>query len=100
MAEHAGLSPEMGQSLFADPISAIEYFTSRSWFQGAHRQPLGFFGSLPPDVSLGTSDSAGGWLLGILIGSLREAAVHDVWPLLVDPTTSLDTGTAKGPEFP
>lgn len=100
MAEHAGLSPEMGQSLFADPISAIEYFTKRSWYQGAPRQPLGFFGSLPPDVSLGTSDSAGGWLLGILIGSLREAAVHDVWPLLADPTTALDTATAKGPEFP
>ncbi len=100
MAEHAGLSPEMGQSLFADPLSAIEYFTQRSWYQGAPRQPLGFFGSLPPDVSLGTSDSLGGWLLGVLIGILREAAVHEVWPLLVDPTTSLDTGTNKGPEFP
>ncbi len=101
MAEHMGLSPEMGQALFADPISAIAYLTSRSWYQGAHRQGLGFFGSLPPDVSLGTSDTIGGWLLGTLIGSLREAAVHDVWPLLVDPTTALDPSPAtKGPEYP
>jgi hypothetical protein len=100
MAEHAGLSPEMGQSLFADPISAVGYLTSRSWYQGAPRQPLTFYGSLPPDVSLGTSDTVGGWLLGILIGSLREAAMPDMWPLLVDPTTSLDTSPAKGPDYP
>jgi phosphatidylserine/phosphatidylglycerophosphate/cardiolipin synthase-like enzyme len=101
MAEHMGLSPEMGQALFADPISAIPYLTRRSWYQGAHRQSLDFFGSLPPDVSLGTSDTVGGWLLGTLIGALREAAMADVWPLLADPTTSLDPSPAsKGPHFP
>jgi phosphatidylserine/phosphatidylglycerophosphate/cardiolipin synthase-like enzyme len=100
MAEHMGISPEMGQALFADPISAIRYFTSSSWYQGAHRQPLGFFGSLPPDVSLGTSDTVGGWILGVLIGVLREAAKPDVWPLLVDPTSSREGSTVKGPEFP
>jgi hypothetical protein len=87
--------------LFADPISAIPYIATRSWYQGAQRQPLGFFGSLPPDVSLGTSDTFGGWLLGTLIGALCEAAVHDVWPLLADPTTTLDpTPAKKGPEYP
>src|SRR5205814_2668724 len=46
MAEHMGLSPEMGMALFADPISAIPYFTSRTWYEGSRRQPLLFFGSL------------------------------------------------------
>lgn len=100
MAEHAGLSPEMGQSLFADPISAIQYFTTRSWYQGAHRQPLGFFGSLSPEVPLGTADSPGGWILKLLIGSLEEAAMPDVWPLMVDPTTSMETDTSPGPHYP
>jgi phosphatidylserine/phosphatidylglycerophosphate/cardiolipin synthase-like enzyme len=100
MAEHAGLSAEMGQSLFADPMDAIQYFNSRSWYQGAQRQPLENLGSLPPDVSLGTSDTVGGWLLQVLIGSLREAAAPDVWPLLTDPTTTLDASPMKGPNFP
>jgi phosphatidylserine/phosphatidylglycerophosphate/cardiolipin synthase-like enzyme len=101
MAEHAGISAEMGQALFADPMAALHYFTSRSWYQGAPRQPLGFFGSMPADVNLGTSDTVGGWLLQVLIGALKEAAAEsDLWPLLVDPTTSLDPSRAKGPRYP
>jgi phosphatidylserine/phosphatidylglycerophosphate/cardiolipin synthase-like enzyme len=100
MAEHAGLTPEMGQSLFADPISAITYFTSRSWYQGAPRQSLNFFGSLPPEVGLGTSDTIGGLLLAQLIPTSLAVAKHSMWPLLVDPTTSLDPSSAKGPEYP
>jgi phosphatidylserine/phosphatidylglycerophosphate/cardiolipin synthase-like enzyme len=100
MAEHMGLSPEMGQSLFADPVSAVQYFTSRSWYQGAHRQPLGFFGSLPPDIPLATSDSLGSWILTNLVPAAEVAAKPDVWPLLVDPTTSLDASSKKGPEYP
>jgi hypothetical protein len=58
-------------------------------------------GSLPPAVTLGTSDTIGGWILGTLIGVLRQAAMKDVWPLLVDPTTTLEPGLRKiGPEFP
>ena len=102
MAEHMGLSPEMGQGLFADPLSAIPYFTKRSWFQGAHRQGLDFFGSLPPDVPIGTSSSIFGFLLQIGLGAVREAAaMSDLWPLLVDPTTTLDPSPmSKGPNFP
>jgi phosphatidylserine/phosphatidylglycerophosphate/cardiolipin synthase-like enzyme len=100
MAEHMGLSPEMGLSLFADPISAIPYFTSRSWYQGAPRQPLSFFGSLPPSIGFGTSDTLGGWLLAQLMPAAMIAAKPDVWPLMVDPTTSLDPSSAKGPGFP
>lgn len=101
MAEHAGLSTEIGQALFADPISAIPYFSGRSWYMGAPRQGLDFLGSIPPDVGLGTADSVGGWALKVLIGSLREAAMHDVWALFADPTTTLDPSpTSKGPEFP
>ena len=100
MAEHAGISAEMGQALFADPIAALHYFVSRSWYQGAPRQPLGFFGPMPTDVNLGTSDTIGGWLLHVLIGSLEQAAEPDAWPLLVDPTTSLDPSPAKGPHYP
>jgi hypothetical protein len=100
MAEHAGVSAEMGQSLFADPVAALHYFTSRSWYQGAPRQPLGFFGSMPTDVNLGTADTVGGWILHLLIGAAEETATPDVWPLLVDPTTSLDPSPAKGPHYP
>lgn len=100
MAEHMGLSPEMGQSLFADPISAIEYF-ARSWYQGSHRTGLDFFGSVPPDVSIGTGDSVGSILLHALIGGLQAAAKTDVWTLLADPTTALDPSPgSKGPGFP
>ncbi|HEX8107718.1 MAG TPA: hypothetical protein VF516_08305, partial [Kofleriaceae bacterium] len=100
MAEHMGLTPEMGQSLFADPISAIEYF-ARSWYQGSHRTGLDFFGSLPPDTQIGTADSVFSELVKILIGSLTAAAKTDVWTLLADPTTSLDPSpSSKGPGFP
>jgi phosphatidylserine/phosphatidylglycerophosphate/cardiolipin synthase-like enzyme len=100
MAEHMGLSPEMGQALFADPISALQYFTSRNWYQGSHRQSLGFFGSLPPTVPLMTSDSLGSWILTNLIPAAELGAKPDAWPMLVDPTTSLDPSAQKGPEYP
>jgi hypothetical protein len=100
MAEHAGLSAAMGEALFADPLSAVPYLTSRSWYQGVPRQPLGFFGSLPPSVTLGTSDTLAGWMLGILIGALRETAMPDIWPLLADPTTGHDPSADKGPAYP
>jgi phosphatidylserine/phosphatidylglycerophosphate/cardiolipin synthase-like enzyme len=100
MAEHAGLSAAMGEALFADPRSAIPYLTKRTWYQGAQRQPLSFFGSLPPSVSLGISDSIGGWVLANLAPVLEQAAQGEVWPLFADPTTSLDPSPAKGPHFP
>jgi phosphatidylserine/phosphatidylglycerophosphate/cardiolipin synthase-like enzyme len=101
MAEHMGLSPEMGLALFADPISAIPYFTSRTWYEGSRRQPLTFFGSLPPDVPIGESGSIPGFLAQILFGSIRDAAKPDIWPLLADPTTASDPNpTAKGPDLP
>jgi phosphatidylserine/phosphatidylglycerophosphate/cardiolipin synthase-like enzyme len=101
MAEHLGLTPEMGESLFADPISALPYFTQRSWYEGSRRQPLSFFGSLPPDVPIGTGSSIPSFLLQILLGGLVDAAKPDVWPLLADPSTTLDaTPSAKGPDYP
>jgi len=102
MAEHLGVSPEMGQSLFADPISALPYLNTTTWYEGAHRQPLSFFGSAPPDVPIGPSSSIPGFLLQILIGIARETAGKaDVWPLMADPTTILDpTSTVSGPEYP
>jgi len=100
MAEHAGLSAAMGEALFADPRSAIPYLTKRSWYQGAPRQPLSFFGSLPPSVSLGTSDTVGGWILFSLVGAAMQAAQNDIWPLFTDPTSSLDPSAAKGPHYP
>jgi hypothetical protein len=100
MAEHLGLPPEMGISLFADPISALPFF-QRSWYTGSRRQPLTFFGSVPPDVSLGTSDSIGGAVLGLTVGALREVVKGDVWRSLVDPTTELQTmPRVDGPEYP
>lgn len=100
MAEHAGLSAAMGEALFADPRSAIPYLTQRTWYQGAPRQPLTFFGATPPSVSLGTSDTVGGWLLATLVPTLEKNAQGDVWPLFADPTTSLDPSAVKGPHYP
>lgn len=101
MAEHLGLSPEMGQALLADPISAMALF-NKTWYEGAHRQNLNFFGSSPPDVPIGVSSSIPGFVLQVAIGLARmTAAKTDVWPLLADPTTSLDpTPASKGPEYP
>jgi phosphatidylserine/phosphatidylglycerophosphate/cardiolipin synthase-like enzyme len=101
MAEHLGLTPEIGESLFADPISALPYFTLRSWYEGSRRQPLSFFGSLPPNVPIGTGSSIPSFLLQILVGALADAAKPDVWPLFADPSTTLDaTPSAKGPDYP
>jgi hypothetical protein len=101
MAEHLGLTPEIGESLFADPISVLPYFTRRTWYEGSRRQPLSFFGSLPPDVPIGTGSSIPSFLLQILIGSLADAAKPDIWPLFADPSTTLDaTPSAKGPDYP
>jgi phosphatidylserine/phosphatidylglycerophosphate/cardiolipin synthase-like enzyme len=100
MAEHLGLTPEMGQALFCDALSAIPYF-KRTWYEGSRRQPLSFFGSLPPDVPIGESGSIPGFLLQIVLGSLRDAAKPDVWPLLADPTGPNDPNPhAPGPDYP
>ena len=101
MAEHLGISTEIGQALFADPHSAFPYFAGRSWYEQSHWRPLDFFGSLPPDVPIGTGGSAANFALQIMIGALRDAAKPDVWPLLADPTTGLDPNpSAKGPALP
>jgi hypothetical protein len=101
MAEHMGLSTEIGQALFADPHSAFAYFAARSWYEQSHWQSLDFFGSLPPDVPIGTAGSAAGFILQILIPASRDAAKPDVWPLLADPTSGLDPNPqAKGPDLP
>ena len=101
MAEHMGLTTEMGQALFADPHSAFAYFAARSWYEQSSWRSLDFFGSLPPDVPIGTSGSAAGFALQILIGALRDAAKPDVWPLLSDPTSGLDPNPhTKGPDYP
>ena len=113
LGDHLGLGPEMGQSLFADPISAFQLFAARSWYQGSHAVPLGyapsrplpFFGSAPTSVPLATSDSIGSFILAQTIPTLQEAAMHDVWPLLVEPTTKLDPSAVAqppktGPEYP
>ncbi len=101
MAEHLGLSPEMGQALFADPISALPYFNA-TWYEGAHRQPLTFYDSAPPDVPIGVSSSIPGFLLQVLLGTARETAGKaDIWPLMADPTTILDpSSSVAGPEYP
>ena len=101
MAEHLGLSTEMGQALFADPHSAFAYFDSRTYYEQSRWRKLDFFGSLPPDVPIGTAGSVPSFLLKVLMGSLQDAAKPDVWPLLADPTSSLDPSPhSKGPDFP
>ncbi len=101
MSEHLGLGAEMGQALFADPHSAFAYFTARTWYEQSHWQSLNFFGSLPPDIPLGTSGSVGGFVMNAAKFALQAAAKTDVWTLLADPTSGLDPNPGtKGPEYP
>jgi hypothetical protein len=101
MAEHLGLTTEMGQALFADPHSAFRYLKERSWYEQSRWRGLDFFGSIPPDVPIGTAGSVPMFVLQILIGAARKAAKQDAWTLLVDPTSGLDPNPhSKGPEYP
>ena len=101
MSEHMGLSAEIGQALFADPHSAIAYLTKRNWYDQAHWVPLNFFGSVPPDIPIGTAGSVFGFLMQAAKFTAQAAAETDVWTLLADPTTYLDPNpNTKGPEYP
>jgi phosphatidylserine/phosphatidylglycerophosphate/cardiolipin synthase-like enzyme len=102
MAEHLGFSPEMGQALLADPVSALTYYNTRTWYEGCRWQPMTFFGSSVPDVPIGPSASIPGFLLSVLAGAVQDAAKTDVWKLVADPTTTLDPNpaAATGPDYP
>jgi hypothetical protein len=101
MADHMGLGAEIGQALFADPHSAIAYLTSRTWYEQAHWVSLNFFGSVPPDIPLGTAGSVGGFVMNAAKFTLQAAAKTDVWTLFADPTSNIDPDpTTKGPEYP
>jgi phosphatidylserine/phosphatidylglycerophosphate/cardiolipin synthase-like enzyme len=100
-AEHLGLSPEMGPSLFADPLSALPYF-DRPWFAGNRWQPLTWSGA-PTDTELGFSftDSIAMQFLQLAVGAGTEHYKSTLWPLLVDPTCISDPNADKpGPEYP
>lgn len=100
MAEHAGLSPEIGLSLFADPFAYVPY-AKRSWYTGAHNVGLDFFGTPPPNIPIGTTDSIVGELLKIAMGVMYATAEGDAWKLLVDPTTTAQPmPRVPGPRFP
>ena len=66
-AEHLGLSPEMGLSLLADPLSALPYF-ERAWYVGSAFQAFTFNGSSSlTDVNFGTG------ILSLAVGTGLEA---------------------------
>jgi phosphatidylserine/phosphatidylglycerophosphate/cardiolipin synthase-like enzyme len=90
-AEHLGLSPELGLSLLADPLSALRYF-DRSWYSGSRWQPLTFSGSTPPPlVSVAGGTSLGSLLLTAAVGTVEDHEKPDVWATLVDPTSGSDS---------
>jgi phosphatidylserine/phosphatidylglycerophosphate/cardiolipin synthase-like enzyme len=102
MAEHAGLTPEMGLSLFADPLGVIPYF-ARPWQTGSHRVPMDFFdGALPLGVEIKTSGSALSAVLNLMMGTAQIAAEPEAWKLIVDPLTSTvpPPPLAPGPQYP
>jgi phosphatidylserine/phosphatidylglycerophosphate/cardiolipin synthase-like enzyme len=98
--EHLGLTPEMGLSLFADPLSALPYF-DRPWLVGNRWQPLNWAGE-PTDTeepNFTASDSMMSNLLTLAIGSLTQLDKSTFWPVLVDPTSFSDPNpTSAGPE--
>jgi phosphatidylserine/phosphatidylglycerophosphate/cardiolipin synthase-like enzyme len=100
-AEHMGLTPEMGLSLLADPLSALPYF-DRPWFAGNRWQPLAWAG-VETDTQLGfsSSDSIAMEFLNLAVGAGEDAYKPTLWPLLVDPTCTSDPNSDKpGPEYP
>jgi phosphatidylserine/phosphatidylglycerophosphate/cardiolipin synthase-like enzyme len=97
--EHLGLTPEMGLSLLADPLSALSYF-DRPWLAGNHHQPLSW-SDAPTDTeqSFSSSDSLMSDLLTLAMGGVQHLEEHTVWPVLVDPTSFSDPNPAStGPE--
>jgi phosphatidylserine/phosphatidylglycerophosphate/cardiolipin synthase-like enzyme len=90
-AEHFGLPPELGLSLLADPLSAVQFF-DRSWYRGSHWQPFSFASAAdPPVVALPTGDSVRSLILGLTTGIVVAAEQQPFWATLVDPTTALDS---------
>ena len=100
-AEHFGLPTEMGLSLLADPISAVQYF-DRSWYRGTHWQPLKFTATSAPTV-IGFTNGASvvSTALQLVVGTVEAAEKSTFWATVVDPTTGLDThsdpATDRGP---
>jgi phosphatidylserine/phosphatidylglycerophosphate/cardiolipin synthase-like enzyme len=102
-AEHLGLSPELGLSLLADPLSALRFF-DRSWYRGSRWQPLDFASaSGRPAIAIPTSGSVFGQLIGIAEGVVEAAETSTAWAALVDPTTAndphVDPTTDRGPHL-
>ena len=60
MAEHLGLRRRWADALFADPHLRDSLFHAAAWYERSRWQPLNFFGSLPPDVPIGTAGSVSG----------------------------------------
>jgi phosphatidylserine/phosphatidylglycerophosphate/cardiolipin synthase-like enzyme len=97
--EHLGLTPEMGLSLFADPLSALPYF-DRPWLAGNRWQPLSW-SDAPTDTeqSFSSSDSLMSDLMSLAVGGLQHFDEHTLWPVLVDPTSFSDPNPGStGPE--
>ena len=99
MAEHAGITPEMGLSLFADPFAVIP-FLSRSWYQGAHRAPMEFFDDPAPlGIPIKTSDSRADAILKVTMASVYELERVNAWKMVVDPLTESSPGRVSGPRY-
>jgi phosphatidylserine/phosphatidylglycerophosphate/cardiolipin synthase-like enzyme len=89
-AEHFGLPVEMGLSLLADPLSALQFF-GRSWYRGTHWLPLQFGSSAePPAVILSTPSSLPALCIALIKDVVTVAQESSIWATLVDPTTLLD----------
>jgi phosphatidylserine/phosphatidylglycerophosphate/cardiolipin synthase-like enzyme len=97
-AEHLGIPPAMGASLFADPIGGYELFR-RSRYQGNRfiRYPELL---VPP--YLGISDMGIPEPLGILVQGLVATAIdayrQPVWNTVIDPDTHNDPNHEPGPD--
>jgi len=99
-AEHFGLTPEMGLSLLADPLSAIPFF-DRPWLAGNRWQPL----PLVDPQNSQTVPLGDGLVMSSLGAFYAWSWVHyrnTIWPTMVDPTSQHDpngTPDHSGPEY-
>lgn len=105
-AEHLGLTPEMGQSLLADPVEAFELFR-RSRYQGNrfcdYREFLGPRGDLEALNDFELFQLIPDSLKTTLIATANAFAltqIKNIWNTVTDATTGVDPNPTEGPELP
>jgi hypothetical protein len=96
-AEHLGMSPAMGRSLLADPITAFELFR-RPTLIGNRVSTFDALG-VTPELGFPGESATVIKMFATLGLTVAEDLVPYIWNVFADPTTGTDPGPAVGPEL-